>query len=184
MASYAPRTLVYDGDCSMCRKLSALAERRWLVGDARRLPHDAFQGETADRLTRAGIHNELAVIDEGSGEIRSGYDGILWLLERGMLRHLVPLLGFGPIRWLLRHDYRLVAYNRRILAPPARSVTCACDPDMHVGYRWAFIVVALVWTALFAGLGGALFWTELPFWPDFPMREGAPIGTWLSGPVK
>ena len=183
MATLTPRTLVYDGDCSMCRKLSALAERRWLVGDARRLPHDAFEGETAERLTEAGIHNELAVIDDESGEIRSGYDGILWLLERGMLGWLFPLLRFGPVRWLLRHDYRLVAYNRRILAPPRRGVTCACDPDLHVGYRWAFIVVALLWTALFAGLGGALFWTELPFWPDFPLREGAPTGTWLAGPI-
>lgn len=181
MSSTTSRTLVYDGDCSMCRRLSALAERRWLVGSARRLPHDAFEGEEAERLEAAGIRNELAVIDESSGEIRSGYDGILWLLEGGLLRWLVPLLRFPPVRWLLRHDYRLVAYNRRILAPPRRNAACACDPDLHRGYRWAFIVAALLWTGIFGAIAGLGLWTDQELYGQRPVPLGGVHGTAWTG---
>ena len=177
------RILVYDADCSMCTRLSRLAVRPWLVGDAERRPHDAFAGEEARRLEAAGIRNELAVLDPGTGEIRSGYDGIVWLLRGGRLSWLAPLLSFGPLRWLLRHDYRLVAYNRRIFAPPRRAAACACDPDVHVGYRWAFILVALLWTGLFAALGGGLFWTEQAFLAKAPAPGGAPPGTWWWGAI-
>ena len=149
------KILVYDGDCRMCGQFSKLAERHWLCGEAERRPAAAFTGEEAERLQAAGVHNELAVIDPASGEIRSGYDGLIWLLGQGRLRPLAGVLGWGPVAFLLRHDYRLVAFNRRIFSPPDRSVACACDPDFHAGYRWAFIGVALLWSVL---LGGVFAW--------------------------
>ena len=175
------RILVYDGDCSMCDRLSKLVTRRWLVGAADRKPHAAFEGDEADRLTEAGIHNELAVIDRSTGEIRSGYDGITWLIQGGKLSWLGTLLAWGPVRWLLRHDYRLVAYNRRIFAPPRRTAVCACDPDVHRGYRWAFIGVALLWVLLFGALSGAVFLRRLPFWADG--TGFTPNVTWWAGPI-
>ena len=157
----APKILVYDGDCRMCTRFSRLAERRWLVGEAERRPADSFEGEDFLRLMEAGVHNELAVIEPGSGEIRTGYDGILWLMRGGIFAWLVPLFAHGPLAWLGRADYKTVAYNRRILSPVKRDVACACDPDLHVGYRANFIVLCVVWMALIMGvfawtlLGGA-----------------------------
>jgi predicted DCC family thiol-disulfide oxidoreductase YuxK len=177
------RILVYDGDCTLCRRFARVAGWRWLVGEARALPHDAFEGEEAARLEAAGIRNELAVLERPSGEIHSGYDGILRLLCGGRVPWLAALLSFAPVRWLLRHDYRLVAYNRRILAPPRRGAACACDPDLHRGYRWAFIVAALLWTALFAALGGYAFLTERSFLGDLPTRSGGARGTPWTGPL-
>ncbi|MDF1700899.1 MAG: hypothetical protein P1V36_07045 [Planctomycetota bacterium] len=141
----APKILVYDGDCRMCTQFSRVAEKRWLVGDAERRAADSFEGDEAVRLAEAGVHNELAVIEPASGEIRSGYDGILWLMRSGSLGWLTPLFARGPLAWLGRTDYRTVAYNRRILSPVSRSVTCACDPDLHRGYRWTFIVLCAAW---------------------------------------
>ncbi len=180
-AAATARILVYDGDCSMCDRLSKLLARRWLVGAADRKPHDAFEGDEARRLTEAGIHNELAVIDRATGEIRTGYDGITWLLRGGKLPWLGALLAWGPVRWLLRHDYRLVAYNRRIFAPPNRGAACACDPDVHRGYRWAFIGVAQLWILLFGALSGAVFLRQLPFGTDG--TGFAPNVTWWAGPI-
>ena len=173
------RILVYDGDCSLCTKLSTWATKRWLVGSVERRSHDSFTGEEAQRLTAAGIHNELAVLDRTTGEIRSGYDGIVGLLRGGRFAWLAPLLAWGPVHWLLRHEYRLIAYNRRIFAPPRHTAACACDPDLHRGYRWAFIAAALLWTGLFAALGGLLFLTQEPLLRDRP--GGGGLG-WLAGP--
>jgi predicted DCC family thiol-disulfide oxidoreductase YuxK len=179
----ARRILVYDGDCPMCRTFSELARWRWLVGDAGTMRHDAFEGEEAARLEAAGIRNELAVLDRTTGEIRSGYDGIVWLLQEGRVPWLAALLAFPPVRWLLRHDYRLVAYNRRILAPPRRRAACACDPDLHRGYRWAFIVAALLWTGLIAAAGGYAFWTTGCFWGDIPAGPAGAGHTPWTGPL-
>lgn len=145
------RILVYDGDCRMCVAFSKLAERRWLVGEAMRRPADAFEGDLAVRLAEAGVHNELAVIDTAADRIRTGYDGILWLMRGGRLAWLAPLLARGPLAWLGRHDYKTVAYNRRIISPVKRGVACACDPDLHVGYRWLFIALCVAWMGLVTG---------------------------------
>lgn len=177
METARPRVLVYDGDCSLCRRFSRIADRRWLVGAAERRPYDAFEGEIATRLEAAGIRNELAVLDETTGELRSGYDGMVWLLRGGRLPWLASVLAFGPVRWFLGHDYRLIAYNRRLLAPPARRIACACDPDLHRGYRVAFLAVALLWTAGIAALAGLLFWTPWPFIAKAPTPTGVTTGT-------
>lgn len=148
----APRILVYDGDCRMCTTFSKLADRRWLVGPAERRPADSFEGETAVRLAEAGVHNELAVIDTTTDQIRTGYDGILWLMRGGVFAWLVPLFARGPLAWLGRTDYKTVAYNRRIISPVKRGIACACDPDLHMGYRTLFIVLCVVWMALITGV--------------------------------
>lgn len=157
-ATATPKVLVYDGDCRMCTRFSRIADRRWLVGPAERRPADSFEGDTAVRLAEAGVHNELAVIDTATDEIRTGYDGILWLMRSGKLSWLVPLFARGPLAWLGRTDYKTVAYNRRIISPVKRGIACACDPDLHVGYRTLFIVLCVVWMALIMGV---FAWTLL-----------------------
>ncbi len=161
--SATAKILVYDGDCRMCTSFSRLAERRWLVGDATRRPVDGFEGDALVRLHEAGVHNEMAVIEEATGEIRTGYDGILWLMESGRLRWLTPLFRRGPLAWLCRADYRTIAYNRRILSPPARGIACACDPDLHVGFRWNFIGLCLAWMLLI-GMASAFTFLDRAWW--------------------
>jgi predicted DCC family thiol-disulfide oxidoreductase YuxK len=161
--SASAKILVYDGDCRMCTSFSRLADRRWLVGDATRRPVDSFEGEDRVRLHEAGVHNEMAVIEEASGEIRTGYDGILWLMESGRLRWLAPFFRRGPLASLGRSDYRTLAYNRRILSPPARGMACACDPDLHVGYRWNFIALCLAWMLLI-GVASAFTFLDRAWW--------------------
>ncbi|MDA1196321.1 MAG: hypothetical protein O2894_14220, partial [Planctomycetota bacterium] len=154
----APKILVYDGACALCTRASRLVERRWLVGSAERRALEDFDADGQIALLAAGVHNEMAVLEPGTGAIRTGYDGILWLLGGGALRAFVPVIARGPLAWLGRHDYRTVAFNRRILSPPIHDMACACDPDLHRGYRWSFIVACLVWMAV---LTGALAWLAL-----------------------
>jgi hypothetical protein len=153
-------TVVYDGDCGLCRRAAGLFVRPLFVGrdtDAR--PFEAYDGEVAERLRAAGIHDEMAVIDEHTGEIRGGYRGILFAARRGRLGWLARLLALPGVRHGATALYRLVAYNRRILAPPPeRTVACACEPSDHLGYRLAFMALSLV-----ATFGcGALFMGALP----------------------
>jgi predicted DCC family thiol-disulfide oxidoreductase YuxK len=109
------KTLVYDGDCPLCTKSSALAVRWGLVSVERRRPASSFTGEAAERLREAGIDRQLVVLDEATGETRGGVPGLLWLLGETPLRPVVAVLGLPPLRFVLVLVYRFVARNRRTL---------------------------------------------------------------------
>jgi hypothetical protein len=141
----------------MCDRASALAVRLF-PGPPVRQSFQSFTGETAVRLDAAGIRNEMAVLDPATNEIRSGIPGFLWLLAGSPAAPLGRLLGHEPFLGLLTFLYRIVSYNRRILAPPRRhpgnpAFRCACDPDDRPGYQLALLALllglALALTALF-----------------------------------
>ena len=111
------------------------------------MPLQSYGDEVAARLLAAGAHNELAVFDPKTLEVRSGIDGIFWSLEGSWIRPLLPLLRLAPARLPLALLYRLVAFNRRILSPVrGGGMRCACDPDFHLGLRLTF--TALCWAGL------------------------------------
>lgn len=157
-----PPVLFYDGDCGLCRGAMRVLAALRLVPPERSHPFQSLEGELATRVWDAGVHNEMAVWDEGRDEVSSGVDGLLVAFAGSWLDPLLPLARLGPVRALLRSSYRLLAYNRRILSPvPARGVVCACEPDFHAGYRWGFAgltwgITALVAIALYGSLGGVL----------------------------
>lgn len=146
------RHVVYDGDCSLCRVavkvLIAIGITR--ASDARTFGF--YDPDAAARLMRSGLHNELAVWDPNLRQVRSGASGLLWKMEEGPLRPLAKLLGLpGPVH-LLTIPYRMIAYNRRILAPlPAGQPACACDPDPSVLWRGLFVAFCLGVAAMIAG---------------------------------
>lgn len=155
------RHVVYDGDCSMCR-----AAVRFLVaiGYARSSdvrPFVFYDPDTAARLMRAGIHNELSVWDPERREVRGGARGLLWKLEEGPLWPLAKLLALpGPLH-LCTAAYRVISYNRRILAPlPPGQIACACDPDPSPVWRGVFVALCL----------GIAAWIAVPY------AEGAVSG--------
>jgi predicted DCC family thiol-disulfide oxidoreductase YuxK len=182
----AEKVLVYDGDCRFCVGAVGTFVRPWLTGPTKARPFADFEGSMAERLRAAGIHNEMAVHDPATDEIRTGFDGILWALREGRAPWLATLLGWGPIGWLLRHDYRLFASNRRIFRPPPRGATCACEPDLHRGYRWAFLATTWLWAALF---GAAFAVLLLPDHAAPAVRRAwigallGPGGWWLLAPA-
>ncbi len=149
------KLLVYDGDCPLCQAASAAFVRLRLVGEADSRPFQGFQGEVRERLLDAGIHNEMAVLDPASGDIRTGPAGILWLLRETWLAPLARLLDRPLFRGTLERLYHLVASNRRILTPPKSNVTCACDPDPRPGYQIALTVLLLTFALGMTALFGA-----------------------------
>lgn len=149
------RILVYDGDCPMCRWISRRFAELGLIEEEQRRPFQEFEGEPASALEKAGIRNEMLVLDESSGEIRPGVRGFQWLLEGTRLRALATLLGLPPLRRGLSLLYRVVAYNRRILAPPSAGAVCECDPDPHRGFRAAFLVAATLFVLGASAVCGA-----------------------------
>lgn len=159
----AGEVLVYDGDCPLCiAAVNALARAGLVARDAVRAYQD-LDGDVAARLWEAGIRNEMAAYDPASGEVWSGVRALLRATRGSRLRPLVRVLELPPVTALLSLGYRLVSYNRRILAPREPGpVRCACDPDFHLGYRLGLVALLLATAVLLTLLLGV----TLPLRPE------------------
>lgn len=167
-ATKAPAGLVvvYDGECPFCRASAAFLTRHRLVPDGSCRPASSFEGALARRLEAAGIRNEMAVLDPETGEVRAGAPGLLWAMENGRGRGFARFLSRRPILSLVSAAYRLVSYNRRVLAPPApRPVACACEPDDRPFLRWTLVAILVGFSLLVVAAFGAMFARELKHLP-------------------
>lgn len=154
-ASSTDEVLVYDGDCPLCvAAVNTLARAGLVARDAMR-PYQDLEGEVAELLWEAGIRNEMAAYDPASGRVRTGVRALLHAMRTSRLGPVVRLLGLPPITALLSLGYRLVSYNRRILAPrEPGTVRCACDPDFHAGYRIGLVAILIAAAVLLTLLLG------------------------------
>jgi hypothetical protein len=157
-ATRAGPTLVYDDDCPMCVALAARIVGAGAVPAARMRPVSAFTGDAAARIAAAGIAEEMVALDEATGETRSGLAALLWALRGGPWDRRARLLDRRPWRGIASALYRVVAYNRRLIAvPAARAAPCACEPSGRPGLRAAFLAACLaLCAAVGAGVGATL----------------------------
>jgi predicted DCC family thiol-disulfide oxidoreductase YuxK len=153
------KILAYDGDCPMCLATVGLLLRlRMVKPEQLRSNHD-LEGADLEAARRAGIRNQLVVLDLATGETRAGSDGLLWIIgENAHYRFLMRLLGLPGIRQIVRFKYETISYNRRVISPPRHQIVCDCEPEVTLGRRMALIVpLILVSIALVAGFGAAAF---------------------------
>src|SRR5690606_12424 len=133
MPAATPPLLVYDGDCPLCERWSARLVRASGRGDAARVSHLDLPEPTRLRVEEAGLRNELKVLV--GEEVLGGLPAILAFLRGSRADLLARAAGRAPLRWVLSLAYGLVARNRRVIAPPRRTIACACDPDPHLGWN-------------------------------------------------
>lgn len=140
------RIVVYDRSCPLCcRAVKFLI----LLGADNVVAYDALPPTLVDKADKAGIRNELVVIDRESGETRVGMEGLLWAWNSSLGR----VLSFPPSLLLLTFLYRTVSYNRRVISPV--EIACSCDPDYHPLYTAFFIALCVVIASLVTGMFGA-----------------------------
>lgn len=157
--------VVFDADCPLCVSACALFARLRVVPRARQMPWQELDGALAERVWEAGIRNEMVVLGPETGELRTGAAGILWAVEPSWARPLARLLGSRLLVRPVSFLYHVISYNRRILAPVPRTMSCDCDPDFHAGYRSAFMVLCGAYAlGLIALLSGTVRGIGGPGW--------------------
>ena len=154
--THAEKFLVYDGDCPMCRSTVALLIRLKLVAPAQLRSNHVLEGADLETVLRAGIRNQLVVLDPETREARAGSDGLLWIIGENTGNHfLVRLANLPGSRHLLRWGYETISYNRRVISPPRSRIVCDCEPEVTLARRMMLVVPALVLAFVMVGLFGA-----------------------------
>jgi predicted DCC family thiol-disulfide oxidoreductase YuxK len=154
----ADKLLAYDGDCPMCLATVAWLLRLGLVRPDQTRSNHELTGAHLEAAHRAGIRNQLVVLDLQTGKTRAGSDGLLWIIgDNRRMRFGAWLLGLPGLRQLLRYAYETISYNRRVLSPPRHQIVCDCEPEVTVERRLTLVVpLVLAAIALAAAFGAAV----------------------------
>jgi len=146
----ADQTFLYDDACPMCKGYTGVfTSLNW--SDRKGFSTlRAGEWPTLDLDLDRGRH-EIPLLDRATGQVRYGLDAMTSVVAgavpvlRPLLRHRFFLAALKPLYWL-------ITYNRRVIAgtkPPATGFDCA--PDVHAGWRLAYLLLALL-TVLWVGL--------------------------------
>ena len=146
-------TLIYDDACPMCKAYTAGFKTAGWCDRA------AFSGVGKEAIA-AGLdldraRHEIPLVDPDTGKVYYGLDAMTRVMASGMPAFR-PLLRSRLLRAVLAPLYKIITYNRRIIAGThAPAVGFDCAPDRHRGWRWTYIALMFGLTA-WLGLPGAL----------------------------
>ncbi len=144
-------TFLYDDACPMCRAYTSAFDR---FDVSRRRAFSEVDAARWGQLDVDRGRHEIPMLDGVTGEVRYGLDAMTWALS-AKLPVLRPVLRSRTLIAALKPLYWLITYNRRVIAgtkAPAEGFDCA--PDVHVGWRLAYIALA----------GGSAVALGLPEW--------------------
>jgi predicted DCC family thiol-disulfide oxidoreductase YuxK len=144
--------MIYDGHCRLCACMQKVLVKARLVSQQECADYHTLNQEDFRNLNPSRFRNGMALMDLRGAEVLYGEEAVAWIVSRrfkisGLLwRFRFPL-------WLLGFLYRMVAYNRYIIAPPSSSFACDCFPESSLRYRLIYIIfsviLSLVLTAVF-----------------------------------
>ena len=140
-------SIFFDDECPFCIWYSAKFVKWGIIGEENRKPFQHIYNRQYDQVDRELARNQIALVDENTKEIFYGADSMIKLLAQKQPIFNI-FLQYKPLHFIARHFYQLISYNRKVFAPNLACSTSGCQPDFHIGYRSAFLLL----TALFTGL--------------------------------
>lgn len=123
--------VLYDRDCGLCTA-TARALRRWDRHAALRLVAlqdvERAAPDIAPRVAGAPLAAAMHVVDEATGRVAAGGDGVLAIAGRLPGGRVADVLArIPPARWSVGIAYDLVARNRHRIGRLLRLEGPACD---------------------------------------------------------
>ncbi|WP_373531781.1 DCC1-like thiol-disulfide oxidoreductase family protein [Vampirovibrio sp.] len=148
-------TLIYDGDCPLCiAGVQKLADWGFLQ-DIHTQAWQAFSNP--EPILAERIKTEFLLLGP-SNQVWGGFEVLSHLAMR-RFPWVKPFFDVPGVNRLGKFFYKLVAMNRRIIAPSG-NIPCDCDPPFHLGWRagfWAILlVIILIGSAIFGASLGLL----------------------------
>ena len=144
------KAIIYDDTCPMCRWYTGVFVQHQFLQEKNRISFSELEDRAlVEAIDLERSRDEIPLIDLEGGPTLYGLDSLLHIL--GQRFPIIPRLAqIRPIGWFFRSLYKLVSYNRRLIAPSKPQViTYDCTPHYHRTYRWIYLIFALL-----VGMGG------------------------------
>ena len=136
------KAIIYDDTCPMCRWYTSEFVNAGILPENNRISFAELEGlGLVDQIDFEIGRDEIPLVDLEGGKTIYGVDSMVHLLAR-KLPWLPAVVAFPPINWAVRHLYKLVSYNRRIMAPSAKqAIKYDCTPHFNWTYRLLYLTL-------------------------------------------
>ena len=143
------KALIYDANCPLCSWYTGKMVSKGMITENNRMALEQTGADIQCRLDMNRARHEIPMIDEQTGEVIYGLDGLM-LIAANTYPFLKPLITNPWFKKMLKPVYQFISYNRRILAggAPERAGTLSFAPDFNLRWRLALIGTGFGYTAL------------------------------------
>jgi predicted DCC family thiol-disulfide oxidoreductase YuxK len=139
--------ILFDAECPMCRVYTKAFVNVGLLEENGRAAYQDIQQETCPMLDRQRAVNEIALVNQETGEVSYGIKSLFKVFGVA-LPALKPVFEFKPFVWLMSKMYAFIAYNRRVIVPPpAANGNFSLQPTFKLNYRLAYLLFTFLVTA-------------------------------------
>ncbi len=163
MKSLEHKLIIYDSNCKVCSSLKDVVLKFTSIPATKVMAYRDLTPGLSQHVDANRFRNGMAVLDLTGEKTIYGPEGVAHIFSS---KYLIAefLLRFKPLFNLFAFLYKVLAYNRYIIATPKSKFICDCLPDRIVSYRLSYILIAvtisIILTALF-GISLKNFFTGL-----------------------
>lgn len=149
--------LILDKNCPMCQLYAKGFIKTGRIEPDTVAYYHNVEEDIFSLIDAERAKSEVAFVDPKTGNVEYGVDVILKLIA-GENRFFKWLFFTRVFHFLALKFYRFISFNRHVIASGnSHFHERQCIPPLHKGYRWAYLIIA----ALFTGFMVNLFAVEL-----------------------
>ena len=148
MKTLENHVLIYDKNCPLCNLYTGAFIKTNMLDKNGRADYCSMDFSLLPHLDLARAKDEIALVNTKTGSITYGIDSLFKILSSS-----IPVLGYvfkwSAFKFAMGKFYALVSYNRKAISPEKTFESpSSCIPSLHLGYRWAYILLSWVFTSL------------------------------------
>lgn len=142
------KVLVYDDACPLCSAYTNAFVKTGILQPAGRKCFAKLDTSVAEHIDMARGSNEIPLVNMETGEVKYGIEAMTDLLG-ARWPWITKLLSVKWIHWFFLKLYKLISYNRRVITATAFTQgNFNCTPDFNYKYRFAFMLMGLLFNSL------------------------------------
>ena len=162
--------LLIDENCPMCTLYGKCFTRwKWIDQDTIRSYQKADKS-LIEKIDATKAKSEIAYYNPKSRHTYYGIDAMIRIISQQKV-WVYKLLTFPLVYQVLKMLYFFISYNRKVIVlMKPKSGGRDCTPSLHLGYRWAYIILVSILTGFilnFFSLKITQYTGHSPFPPAF-----------------
>ena len=153
MKSLNNKLIIYDSNCKVCS-----SSKNWLlkltsIPESQIKAYKDMSPSLATLVDPGKFRNGMALVDTSGTATLYGAAGVAHIFSS---QHKAAAILFRSktILEIFSFFYKILAYNRYIIATPKSKFGCDCFPDKVAKYRIAYIILAIVTAVVLTALFG------------------------------
>lgn len=138
--------ILFDEECPMCRMYTNAFVSTGLLEKEGRAAYQDLSAQACPMVDRQRAANEIALVNQETGEVSYGIESLFKIFAL-VMPFFGPLFRFKPFVWVMSKVYAFIAYNRRVIVPPAKDESFQFQPTFKLHYRIAYLVFTWLLTS-------------------------------------